>query len=78
MKLRLREIGGIPRWLPHDRNPTDALTKFRGAHVEPLFRLLKDGKFHVKPEEVELERKKQAKETLGYVPRPKTGVRAMA
>ena len=78
MKLKLREIGAIPRWLPHDRNPADALTKFRGAHVEPLFHMLKHGKFHLKPETVELERKKQAKETLGYIPRPKTGVRALA
>ena len=78
MKLRLKEIGGVPRWLPHDRNPADALTKFRGAHVEPLIRMLKTGKFQLKSETVELERKKLAKETLGYIPRPKTGVRAVA
>ena len=54
----------MPRWLPLDRNPADALTKFRGAHVEPLIRMFKTGKFHLKSETVELERKKQANLTF--------------
>ena len=29
-----------PRWCPHNRNAADAMTKFKGAHAEPLFTLL--------------------------------------
>ena len=78
MKIRMHEIGCIPRWLPHDRNPADGLTKFRGAHIVPLLDLVKTGQFKLVPEKDELERKAQAKEKLGYTPRPKTGVRAVA
>ena len=78
MKIRMREIGCKPRWLPHDRNPADGLTKFRGAHIVPLLDLVKTGSFTLVPEKEELERKAQAKEKLGYAPRPKTGVRAVA
>ena len=28
-----------PRWCPHDRKAADAMTKFKEAHSEPLFRL---------------------------------------
>ena len=28
-----------PRWCPHNRNAADAMTKFKGAHSEPLFAL---------------------------------------
>ena len=28
-----------PRWCPHNRNAADAMTKFKGAHSEPLFTL---------------------------------------
>ena len=78
MKIRMHEIGCRPRWLPHDRNPADGLTKFRGAHIVPLLELVKTGSFTLVPEQEELERKAQAKEKLGYTPRPKTGVRAVA
>jgi len=78
MKIRMHEIGCKPRWLPHDRNPADGLTKFRGAHIVPLLDLVKTGSFTLVPEKEELERKAQAKERLGYTPRPKTGVRAVA
>ena len=77
MKIRMREIGCKPRWLPHDRNPADGLTKFRGAHIVPMIDLLKTGKFILAQTADELARKKEAKDTLGYTPRPKTGVRAV-
>ena len=31
------------RWCPHNRNAADAKTKFKGAHSEPLFTLLRTG-----------------------------------
>ena len=35
------------RWCPHNRNAADAMTKFKGAHSEPLFILLRTGKNRV-------------------------------
>ena len=34
-----------PRWCPHNRNAADAMTKFKGAHSEPLFTLLRTGMY---------------------------------
>ena len=34
-----------PRWFPHNRNAADAMTKFKGAHSEPFFNLLKTGTY---------------------------------
>ena len=34
-----------PRWCPHNRNAADAMTKFKGAHSEPLFTLPRTGMF---------------------------------
>ena len=36
-----------PRWCPHNRNAADAMTKFKGAHSEPLFTLLAHWNVHV-------------------------------
>ena len=39
-----------PRWCPHNRNAADAMTKFKGAHSEPLFTLLRTGIYTLKGE----------------------------
>ena len=39
-----------PRWCPHNRNAADAMTKFKGAHSEPLFTLLRTGMHTLKGE----------------------------
>ena len=39
-----------PRWGPHNRNAADAMTKFKGAHSEPLFTLLRTGMYTLKGE----------------------------
>ena len=75
IKEKMKALGAIARWLPHDKNPADALTKFRGAHAVPLMRLLTTGRFRLSSEDEELKKKAEAKAELGYVPRPKTGVR---
>ena len=36
-----------PRWCPHNRNAADAMTKFKVAHSEPLFTLLRTGMWNV-------------------------------
>ena len=43
-----------PRWCPHNRNAADAMTKFKGAHSEPLFNLLRTGMYTLKGEKNEL------------------------
>ena len=47
------------RWVPHNFNPSDALTKFPGAHLEPLVRLLKTGSFQITDEQTTLEQGRQ-------------------
>ena len=72
IKEDLETLGGRPRWVPHDINPADALTKVEGAHFAPMARLLNTSKFSIKEESEELSERKQTKETLGYVPRPRS------
>jgi len=69
----LEKLDGIPRWVPHDKNPSDALTKVEGAHVQPLVQLLKTSMFQITPEKEELEVRSKQKEEKGYVPRPRIG-----
>ena len=40
----LHRSGGRVRWIPHNENPADALTKMAGAHVAPLWSLLRTGR----------------------------------
>ena len=61
------------RWVPHDRNPADALTKHEGAHVVPLMQFLRTGHYKIREEAAELDARKQVKTKLGYVPRPRHG-----
>ena len=71
IKEDLETLGGRPRWVPHD-NPADALTKVEGAHFAPMARLLNTSKFSIMEESEELQERKQVKEDLGYVPRPRS------
>ena len=41
-----------PRWCPHNRNAADAMTKFKGAHSEPLFTLLHTGMYPLRGEKI--------------------------
>ena len=43
------------RWVPHNFNPADSLTKYPGAHLEPLVRLLKASTFKVTDEQQTLQ-----------------------
>ncbi|CAL1150714.1 unnamed protein product, partial [Cladocopium goreaui] len=53
-----------PRWIPHNMNPADSMTKFVGGHHEPLLKLLKTGKFMIEEEEEVLLRGKQSEQRL--------------
>merc|ERR1712139_727690 len=70
IKEDMETLGARPRWVPHDKNPADALTKVEGAHAAPMAKLLRTSKFSIKEESEELSERKQTKEALGYVPRP--------
>ena len=72
IKEDLETLGGRPRWVPHDKNPADALTKCEGAHFEPMSRLLRTSTFSIREESEELEQRRAVKDVLGYVPRPRS------
>ena len=63
---------GRARWLPHNKNPADALTKFKGAHAEPLIKLVTEGMFTLTPEKAELEFRAHQRQN-GTNPRKKVG-----
>ena len=70
----LKRIGGRARWVPHNKNPGDAMTKFKGAHMLPLLQLLKTGFYEMRGEREELESRAQEKQT-GTVRRNKTSAK---
>ena len=55
------QAGARFRWAPHNFNPSDALTKNRGAHLEPMLNLLKHGKYQLSSEQESLARRKEEK-----------------
>ena len=66
----LKRIGGRARWAPHNKNPADAMTKFKGAHMEPLLELLRSGMYVMRGEREKLESRAQQKR-IGTVRRDK-------
>ena len=64
IKESLILCGGRVRWVPHNLNPSDALTKFPGAHVEPMIRLLKTHRFKISDESDTLAQGKQGSNRL--------------
>ena len=54
---------GRPRWIPHNYNPADALTKL-AAHMEPMLKLLSSGCFQIEEEDNVLEKGRQGQERL--------------
>ena len=75
VRRHVRETRGRVRWCPHDRNPTDALTKAKGCHAVPLIDLCKTASYKLAPEQQELEKRAKHKELHGSTYRPKIGVR---
>jgi hypothetical protein len=70
----LRFLKGLPRWIPHNYNPADSLTKARGAHTAPLVKLLRTACWELRPEQELLEEMHESKEQLGYTKRIKTAI----
>ena len=54
--------GMRPRWIPHNDNIVDGLTKtFAKANLRPLMKFMKTGKMLVRSETTELEHRKELK-----------------
>ena len=64
IKESLLAVGGRPRWIPHNVNPSDALTKVDGAHVEPMLKLLQSNSFQIEEEDEVLQRGRQSENRL--------------
>ena len=78
IKEDLEKLGAIARWIPHDRNPTDALTKHEGAHSAPLYAILRDHTWRLKHEDEEMAERAKAREITGKAnSRPKQGWKDM-
>ena len=58
-------LGAIPRWVPHDKNPADALTKCDGAHCTPLIQLTTTSRWKLTFEEEELATRAEYREKTG-------------
>ncbi|CAE7655781.1 GIP [Symbiodinium sp. CCMP2592] len=60
IKDSLAKLRGRLRWVPHNTNPADHLTKAVGAHEQPLMDLMLSGKYRIEQEHEVLERGKQS------------------
>ena len=66
----LESLGGSARWVPHEENPVDCMTKLKG-NISRMLQLLKSGTFRLTAESEEMEKRKQYREATGKKnPRP--------
>lgn len=56
----LAKIHGRMRWIPHNKNPADALTKLAGAHMQPMMQLLRSNRLQIEEESEVLQQGKQS------------------
>ena len=59
IKESISLVRGRCRWLPHNKNPADLLTKRAGGHAEPMMNLLKYSRIRIQDEETEMSHGKQ-------------------
>ena len=71
IKEDLEKLAAMPRWVPHDKNPADAMTKHEGSHATPLIAILEKHQRRLTFEEDEPTQRAEVRETLGYNPRPR-------
>lgn len=65
LREELGELRGRIRWIEHLEMPADCLTK-KNDRVEPLQRLLRDGRFGITAESKTLQDRLSARKELGY------------
>lgn len=73
IKESILAVQGRPRWIPHNENPADALTKVDGAHAQPLLRLLQSNHFQIEEEDDVLQRGRQSESRLKLSNRTSVG-----
>ena len=71
IKEGFEKLAAMPRWVPHDKNPADAMTKHEGSHSTPLIGLLEKHYWRLTFEEDELKQRAEVREKIGYNPRPR-------
>ena len=71
LKDDMAMLKALARWIPHNLNPADGLTKHIGAHLEPLMELLRSHKLCLFDESQVLQEHSILKEHFGYLPRSK-------
>ena len=71
LKDDMAMLKALARWIPHNLNPADGLTKHIGAHLEPLMELLRSHKLCLFDESQVLQEHSILKEQFGYLPRSK-------
>ena len=70
IKDSLDSLGGKARWVPHEENPVDCMTKIKGNAVR-MPELLRTGKYRLTAEAAELEKRREYREQTGRRnPRP--------
>ena len=69
----LKRMNGRSRRIPHNYNPSDGLTKLKGAHLAPMMDLLLTGFYHLRTEGAQLKERAVEKEKLGRTSRHKIG-----
>ena len=66
----LESLGGRARWVPHDRNPADCLTKLKG-NVDSLLKLMRAGTYILVDEKAEMAERRAYRDATGKKnPRP--------
>ena len=66
IKGSLDSMDGECRWIPHERNPVDPLTKLNGNAL-PLLQLMKTHKFQLQEEAQVLKERKEFREATGRI-----------
>ena len=77
IKDSFSDLGTSARWTPHGNNPTDGLTKLKGAHMLPLLDMMRTHHWQLRPESIELGEMQDIRHTTGRTPRPKIGFRSL-
>ena len=65
------QMFGRCRWVSHNFNPSDPLTKIKGAHLQPCLDLLSSGMYHLKTESANFAERAAEKEKTGRKARNK-------
>ena len=62
IKQVMNAAGIVPRWIPHNENAVDGLTKdIKKANLKPLLKLLKTGRLRLTAEETEVQERQEKK-----------------